>query len=134
MRNSSGGGSMLPQQYNSRQADDRPCYSALSQYQRHQAVCTPFDTVCPRAPKRHTHAPLTFWPVPSLLPSMARMNTMWLREDCSFMAVAPTLQQRAMHDTFRWKRCSECERMLVHGGGAHAAAGQACYASNPQQL
>ena len=48
----------------------------------------------PRLPLE-AHAPLTFWPVPSFTPSMASMNTMWLREDCSFMAVAPTLQRRA---------------------------------------
>lgn len=39
-------------------------------------------------------APLICWPVVSWLPTMLMLKTMWLREDCSLAAVAPTERMR----------------------------------------
>lgn len=58
--------------------------------------------------------------MPSLLPSMARMNTMWLRDDCSFMAVAPTLRERG--------RC-DVEWYYVAGHAMRAAPATQCNAN-----
>ncbi len=48
-------------------------------------------------------APLTRCPDSSLVPRSWSMKTMWLRDDCSFMAVAPT-------DRCRIARSSNCHR------------------------